>query len=522
MKSAQEGTFTLANTSLQFLTTNAFSAFPTKKWFYFFRRISRVQASLMLIILIQASITLITMHNSAFQDEALYLFAGRQIVHNWLGGPAMQDHYGLYFSGYPQFYPVIGGLLDMLGGVEAARFFSTLCMLLVTLCVYYVTRRLTSTSAGLFAAALFAFQGPVLFLTRLATYDALCLAFLALATCLVLYVSKHRTPWCALAIGPLLFLAVLAKYAALLFLPGILALLVIRSLQRLGWKRMLLRAGLALLSLALCACIAWLLMDKDVLTGLSFTTTNRATFIRTPLLTLLTSIVTLIGCLFVLAFLGLLFMGRQTWLTGLLLYGMGLLAPVYHLYKGEFVSLNKHMAFAAFFLMPLAGYATARIAGYRPGTGSSRYWITALSCCVLIFSLGLPQAQTMYQSWGSSVDLSRALHTQLHYGSGYYLSEDFDVVRYSTQDVTASWQWVSLDYFEYTDRQGHHLLGKSAYSAALHEGYFDIVELNYVYKAELSYALSNQIQVDKNYEQIAKVPYEDSYGKGSYVIWRRK
>src|SRR5579872_4825615 len=91
------------------------------------------QLALPFILLVQAISSLLTLRNTAFQDEALYLFAGRQIFLSWFGKPSYEP-YGLYFSGYPSFYPVIGGLLDFWGGLEAARLLSLLCMLIVTTC----------------------------------------------------------------------------------------------------------------------------------------------------------------------------------------------------------------------------------------------------------------------------------------------------------------------------------------------------------------------------------------------------
>ena len=65
----------------------------------------------------------LTLRNTAFQDEALYLYAGRQIV-DWLrGGPAVTEAYATYFSGLPRLYPVLAGLLarDDLDGHLSAQ-----------------------------------------------------------------------------------------------------------------------------------------------------------------------------------------------------------------------------------------------------------------------------------------------------------------------------------------------------------------------------------------------------------------
>ena len=73
------------------------------------------------ILAMQASIALVTLRNSAFQDEGLYLYAGRQIFRHLMGGPPPLEQYAFYFSGYPYLYPVVGGILDMIGGLELAR-----------------------------------------------------------------------------------------------------------------------------------------------------------------------------------------------------------------------------------------------------------------------------------------------------------------------------------------------------------------------------------------------------------------
>ncbi len=107
-----------------------------------------------LILLLQVITSLLALHNTAFQDEGLYLLAGQQIFLNWMGKTPYLEPYGLYFSGYPSFYPVIGGILDFLGGLEAARLFSLLCMLIVTTCVYFMTVQLFDRKSALIAACL--------------------------------------------------------------------------------------------------------------------------------------------------------------------------------------------------------------------------------------------------------------------------------------------------------------------------------------------------------------------------------
>ena len=475
-----------------------------------------------LILLFQAIASLIALRNTAFQDEALYLFAGRQIILSWMGKTTYLEPYGLYFSGYPSFYPVIGGALDFMGGLEAARLFSLLCMLIVTICLYYMTVQLFDRKSALIASLLFAGAGPVLFLGRLATYDAVCLCLLALAMVLSLRASKSASAKSLLAVGPLLVLAVAAKYAGLLFVPTVLALLARWSWKHKGLEEMFVRLGIALFSLVVSGLIAFLNMDKQVLTGLSFTTTNRISFIQAGPIQVIQQIVIMEGIFFGLGFLGLLLCGRQRLPTGLLLYSSALLVPLYHTYKGELVSLDKHLAFSMFFLAPLAGFAITSLSGLWQKRSVRLSWIVALALCLLSFSLGLQQAQNLYEGWPSSAQLTTFLRPRVQPGAGRYLAEDYDVLRYYLKNETDLWQWSSLDYFVYTDNEKHDLSGEAAYNAAIQEGYFDLIELSYGYHTPLALQIYHSLIASKHYDLIAKIPIHNSYGSGYYWVWSKR
>jgi len=114
--------------------------------------------------------------------------------------------------------------------------------------------------------------------------------------------------------------------------------------------------------------IAFLNLDKKTLTGLSFTTTNRVSSIGAGPILVMQHIALMGGIFFRLGFLGLLLCSRQRLPTGLLLFGSALLVPLYHTYKGELISLDKHLAFSMFFLAPLAGFT---IVSY----GSGYFWL---------------------------------------------------------------------------------------------------------------------------------------------------
>ena len=86
--------------------------------------------SLLLLILIgQACLSArLIWANTAFQDEALYLWAGRLELAHWLHGASIPA-FPTYFSGAPALYPPLGALANDLGGLAAARILSLLLML---------------------------------------------------------------------------------------------------------------------------------------------------------------------------------------------------------------------------------------------------------------------------------------------------------------------------------------------------------------------------------------------------------
>lgn len=473
------------------------------------------------ILLLQASASLLVLNNSAFQDEALYLLAGHQILLNWQGKTSYLEPYGLYFSGYPSFYPAIGGALDLLGGLEAARLFSLLCMLIVTICVYGMTIQFFDRKSAWIAAFLFVCQGSVLFLGRLATFDALCCCLLALAVMLCLWAGKAASARMLLALGPLLLLMVAVKYAGLLFVPTVLALLAWWSWKHRGWREMLVRLRVSLFSLVGSGFIAFLCMDKQALTGLSSTTINRVVIVHTMPILIIEHIALMEGMFFGLGLLGLLFCGRRRRATGLLLFGSALLVPLYHTYKGELVSLDKHLAFSMFFLAPLAGFFVAYLAGLWGKYTVGLSWFAIGVLLLLIFPLGLLQAQALYANWPSSTRLTAFLRPRVHKGSDHYLAEDFDVLRYYLKNETNLWQWSSLDYFVYTDKAGMTLSGEAAYRVAVQEGYFAVIELSYGYHAVLARQITQSLIASQHYDLIARIPFHDSYGDGSFWVWSK-
>jgi putative flippase GtrA/glycosyltransferase involved in cell wall biosynthesis len=134
------------------------------------RRRARILSPLTFLLAVQAGLSLsLVWSNTAFGDEALYLWEGHLEWRHWLHGSEV----GVFHdSGAPQIYPVIGAIADKLGGLAGARILSLLFMLAAAALLYAVGERLFGPVAAFSGTALWVVSEPVLRLA-FATYDAL-------------------------------------------------------------------------------------------------------------------------------------------------------------------------------------------------------------------------------------------------------------------------------------------------------------------------------------------------------------
>ena len=190
----------------------------------------------------QAALSLrLAWSNTAFMDEALYLWAGHLEVAHLLYG-AVIPAFPTYFSGAPVIYPVLGAIADAYGGLALARLLSLAFMLGSTALLYSVTGRLFGRRAAIGAAAVFAVLGPVQVLGAFATFDAMSVFLLALAAWLVIQAQRPYGELLLVAGGLAMALADAAKYASALWNPVIIVLAALTAGQR-GVLRPAMRAA---------------------------------------------------------------------------------------------------------------------------------------------------------------------------------------------------------------------------------------------------------------------------------------
>jgi hypothetical protein len=496
----------------------ALSSSPRRRW------LSR--AVLVLIMALQTVLT-VRMHNTAFEDEALYLYVGHLEIAHWLHGAALQGDYPSYFSGAPVLYPVLGALADSIGGLAAARAVSLIEMLAAAGLLYTMTRRLFNERVGLCAAAIFSVAEPTLFLGSLATYDATALCLLAVAAWLVVRTAAFRWPVYLLA-APVVVLAVATKYASLLFVPSVIALAGLAAAPRLGRKALIAPVALGVTTAGLLAGTLYL-AGPDYLTGIKFTTLNRFQGTASTS-SLLWDSVQWIGAPFALAVIGAVaYTIRPATETaeriasagsrlrravlGAVMAGSILLAPAEQIRIHTVVSLQKHVGFGLLLAAPIVGVGLARVVGdhFRRTQIGIAVWGAALT-------LGMTQANNLFNAWPNSTVLVADMARYLRPGAHYLVEVDEVPIYYLRHDADAQPdQFTTTFFIGYVGKRGGYLTGSAGYVAAIKAGYFQVVAFNYQTTPAVDAVIARTLAADPDYRLAAVIP--NGNGTVTQYIW---
>ena len=503
-------------------------------------------APLAMILAIQAALSLrLVWRTTAFLDEALYLSVGHLELAHYLHHAPMPD-VSYYLSGSPLIYPPLAAVADEVGGLAAVRLLSLVLMLLVTFLLHGVSRRLMgSRAAAFFAVALFAGLGPTQFLGALATFDVLALALLALATWLGVRAAEQRpavmyTLVCAGGLA--MMLADAAKYAAALFDPVVVAVVVL-AIWRLRGRSVGMTAGGAMVAAAGVPLVSgYYLAGSSFRRGVLVTTVERPSGSDSvgSVLALSAHATGVIAVLAVLGAVLCMFRLRSgpdralAWV----LAAAEFLAPAEQARIHTLTSLFKHVDYGAWFACMVAGYllgewstglVRAHADGIRAastgagGRGGDRGLALALSAAVALLA-GISSTKTTgaeYAGWPNSRPIIAALSRLLR-PADYYLIEDPSLVTYYLRSEIPFLHVDSTFGFSYPDPgSGRALVDGPAYALAIKQGYFAAIVLRFGATAARDHQLVRDMQADHDYRLAEVVPYRTSYGPGAYQIWVR-
>lgn len=394
--------------------------------------------SWLLVIMAATTLLALRLRNTAFIDEALYINAGKDYLNHWFGGAELPADTGYLFSGVPVLYPVLAGVLDNLGGLYLVRTFSLLCVLATAFFLQRTTRTMFGGQSGTLAAAVFCFSGSVIFIGWFATFDALCIALLAAGA--YVGVTRHGTR-SAVLVGLILSTAVAVKYTAIVFVPVMLAVMVVANGSA-RWRRLTVATTTAVVALG----IPFLLWGERVSEDIGFTTTGREALSPVPRSELIGTLWGSIGLVVVLALIAAIAL-VSTGRPRAALLGVGLLVaaaalPLGQIYLGEAVSFEKHLAYATLCLAPLAGYGLARLRALPLAS------VVSTMIILIMVIIGGFRSIEMYRSW-LSVQPALQVVAEDPVG-GLYLSSVADPLEYHTRAEHPEIRWES-PYGLYSD-----------------------------------------------------------------------
>jgi hypothetical protein len=497
---------------------------------------------LVAVLIVQAALSIrLVRADTAFEDEATYLWAGHLEWAHWLHGAPLPQ-FPAYFSGAPVIYPPIGALADSIGGLTGARILSLIFMLVATALLWGVVSKLYGHRAAFFAAALFAVSGPTLHLGAFATYDAMSVLLIAFASWCVVRPREGQdaTGW-MVAAAIALALANAAAYSSLLFDPIVVLLALFTAFPKPGGKVVVRRLAILVIVVAVLLMAGLLIGGSSYLGGFERTTLARVPGGASPL-TVLTDAWSWTGLIIVPALCGVVIslVGRhgrvQTWLLAILTIA-AILGPLEQARLHTIASLDKHVGLGAWFAAIAAGYAVDRFIA----AASSGSFARVFTCTACVIALVFPIALGARQSWDFSTDWPNAtgfiaiMRPLADNSKGRLLVEDPTIAEYYLP-AGSQWQrWSSTRNIVLPS--GGSTGGPSSkagvvgggnvgvFAVFIEEGYFSYVALNYADTTALDHQITTDLRHNPHYHQIQVVPYGTEVapiGLGTYVIWRYK
>ncbi len=408
------------------------------------------------------------LNETAFDDEGLYVYMGHRMIEHLLHGAYLQESPGSYFSGAPGIYPVLAAMADSVGGLAGARALSLAFAMLATVATFGIGNQLFGRSAGLLGALAFVLCGSVIFQSHLASFDSMTMALVAVAGWLAVTSAQRSALIWAPAVGGLLALAALTKYAGAVYAPMVLALAVTAGWERYRWL-VVRRAVFGLASAVAIFFFIIQLWGRDLLYGIVQTTSDRSIIRAAPPELLFGQVLDWVGPWLVLAILGALFRLRRDWACVAVLLTAAIIGPLQQIRIGEAVSLSKHVAFGMVFAAPLVGDLFARL--LRRNWALAAAPVTA-AFLALGFS-GVHFSGLFLTGWVDDRPLVPVISATAAASPGRpILAEQPSALRYAMRKEIAPRQWHDTYAFSFGG-----LKGPEAYSAAIRAHYFGVISL---------------------------------------------
>lgn len=512
---------------------------------------------LALILAVQAALSLsLIWSNTAFTDEADYLWTGHLEWAHWLHGAALPPTLVRY-SGSPIIYPPIGALADSLGGLHAARILSLIFMIGATGLLYLVTKRLAGTGAALGAALLWAVSEPTLRLA-FATYDPLSVLFFTAAVYISIRVAdaRHRGELILLA-AILLALSNATAYSSIVMAPVAIGIAWIFWTHDLGIKKAsslgawLAAAWMLLFALMMTLSHSWIGLFDSVLS-------RNNKYDEDPLYLVMHQAWSFSGIIPVIAASGVVIAFATRNSRRYLFLALGASAFIVPLAQhSTATSLDKHLDYGLWLAAIAAGYVCGWAAKLFPARHNFMAVLSAAVLAVFPVVTGWQAAWQEFHYWPNATSFVSALKPVLASSTGPILIEDGadaanTVAMYYTKQGLDWKRWPQFYTLQLTPN-GPASSWPRYYQSRLSSQDDGVIVV--FYKTDLSApdvlpndmlfagsssqsrllsvvaantglrglpALTKVLEGDKDYRLAAVGPYDGSFADWTYAIWVKR
>lgn len=512
------------------------------------------------ILIVQAGLSLsLVWSNTAFGDEADYLWLGHLLINHWVHGTSWASWYADHIlSGSPIIYPPIGALADSVGGLAGARILSLVFMLGTTVLLYLTASRLVSRRAAIIATFIWALSEPVLRLA-FATYDPLSILLTTASVWFIVRVTRTNgrcrgTLLIAAAVVSLA-LANATAYSGIVIDPVVVAFAFLVWLPRMQAKWTTIYVAWLVGGVALLFCLE--LTISHSWPGIMSTVINRASLDHQSALLVLKDVWGYSALIIALAVIGVIVAvsseRRQRAAMMFLLGATVFVVPLAQLHDQTAYSLDKHLAYGIWFASIAAGYGCDKLIRWVPGTKTKPVAICCVAALVYLAINSWEAAWGTYHQWANAHSFVNALTPvvaqshgliyvdgQIHIAE-YYTPQGLDWTRWSTtlsldpalprsawgayyksQLSNGNYGVIVLFYtttFSSATQPGSLLFHSS--TSSTYQGLLNLVGANSSGDAGLP-VLTQDLEMDSQYHLAAKGLYNSTDAQGVYAIWQKK
>jgi hypothetical protein len=378
-------------------------------------------------------------YNGPFFDEGIYITSGVRT----LEGYGLSDLYMTWFGG-TLLWPILAGLGYRAGGLIGARIVALLVTTSGFIAFMQAAKNLFGWRAGFWATLAFALNGPLFSLARLAVYDGLAWAGIAIAFWAITELERQDSRAWLVVAAVAFTVATFAKYpVGVMILPLASILFVTRRAKAtmdIGiWG--FISAGIGLMVFLplreqLTQFFSWRLFNTPTF-GVTIQMIGFAIFYLSIAPTLL-------------AIAGLT-IAKEKRLVGSILLGSLLIWPAYHLSRADPTGTNKHVVFGLLLAYPLVGLALSTLWG----EANSRLRLlrrgALIAIALMLAALGAVQVNQADEGWPDARATAAYLINNVQPGDKLLINESWPYTMYLYTAGRIETPWDVYDNYRVTN-----------------------------------------------------------------------